>query len=295
MHEEGVEMKVAFLGLGMMGAPMARRLIDAGHEVHVWNRTPEKAEPFAGDATVATKPEGAVEGAEVVFTMLATPDAVGSVMTGEDGAFGGMGEETTWIEMSTIGPQPIYELSTHLPPGVDMMDAPVLGSTPQAESGELKIFVGGSEEQFAEHKGLLETFGVPRHVGKLGQGAAMKLVANSVLGTLISALGEALSLGEAMDLDDETMLEVLGESPIGPTVKSKKDKIVSGSYEANFKLELAHKDLGLVCTAAEELNVDLKLGRSARAWFETAEKQGLGDQDYSAVIATILKRNAETP
>lgn len=285
-------MKVAFLGLGMMGTPMARRLIDDGHDVSVWNRSPEKAEPFSADATVATSPRGAATDAEVVFTMVADPDALRDVVLGDHGVLAGMGSGATLVDMSTVGPRVIKEVANHLHTGMEMMDSPVLGSVPQAREGSLKLFVGSSDASFKEHEKLLGTFGSPRHVGKLGCGAATKLVANSVLGVLMTGLGEALSLGTAMGLDEDVLFDVLSESPIGDTASSKRDKILSGSYPPGFKLWLAAKDLKLVCGAAERANVDLKLGRSARSWFRVAEQNGFADLDYSAVVAAVLGRNA---
>ena len=120
----------------------------------------------------------------------------------------------------------------------------------------------------------------------------MKLVANSVLGVLMTGLGEAISLGLAMGLKEEAILDVLEGSPIGKTASGKRDKIESGTYEPNFKLGLAAKDLKLVCEMAERKNVDLKLGRGARSWFQVSAEDGFGDLDYSAVVAAILKRDA---
>jgi 3-hydroxyisobutyrate dehydrogenase-like beta-hydroxyacid dehydrogenase len=285
-------MKVAFLGLGMMGSPMARRLIQSGREVSVWNRSPEKSEPFSGDAKVATSPEAASSGAEVVFTMLADPDALRDVVLGDDGVLQGMASGSTLIEMSTVGPAPIREIANHLHTGMEMLDSPVLGSVPQATDGSLQLFVGGSDEGYGKHEELLTTFGTPKHIGPLGSGAAMKLVANSVLGVLMTGLGEAISLGLAMGLEEEAILDVLSDSPIGKTASSKRDKIASGVYDSNFRLGLAVKDLKLVCSMAEHKNVDLKLGRAARSWFQVAEENGSSDLDYSAVVAAILDREA---
>lgn len=285
-------MKIAFLGLGMMGAPMARRLVDAGHELTVWNRTPEKTRPFEGAATVATSPEAATAGADVAITMVADPEALRAVTLGDHGALAGMGPGSTLIEMSTVGPYTVREVSHSLHSGIEIMDAPVLGSVSQATEGALKVFAGGPEPLFHKHRDLLETFGTAIHVGPLGSGAAMKLVANSVLGVLMTGLGEALALGTAMGLDTRTLMDVLVDSPIGPTASSKRDKIEAGEYPANFKLALASKDLRLVCSAAERVNADLKLGRAARSWFQVAEREGLGDLDYSAVIAAIVGKEA---
>jgi 3-hydroxyisobutyrate dehydrogenase-like beta-hydroxyacid dehydrogenase len=172
--------KLGFYGLGRMGVPMAARLLEAGHEVRVWNRSPGKAGSLVeAGATEAGSPAEAAAGADVVVTMLADPEAVQEVLAAADLAAG-----TTLVEMSTIGPDAVRSLAAGLPDGVHMLDAPVLGSVPQATEGTLKIFVGGDAEVFERCRPVLEAMGRPRHLGPLGAGAAMKLVANSTLGAL---------------------------------------------------------------------------------------------------------------
>ncbi|MGH9269635.1 MAG: NAD(P)-dependent oxidoreductase, partial [Acidimicrobiales bacterium] len=167
---------------------------------------------------------------------------------------------------------------------------PVLGSIPQATEGALKVFVGGSTEQFSRWAPVLEALGSPRHLGPLGAGAAMKLVANSCLGALMTALGEALALADGLGLEQATVLDVLAESPIGVTVASKRALIERDEYPPNFKLALAVKDMGLVVRAAAGAGVDLRLAPAAARWFEAAGAAGLGDRDYSAVISHLRGR-----
>jgi 3-hydroxyisobutyrate dehydrogenase-like beta-hydroxyacid dehydrogenase len=284
--------RIAFLGLGQMGAPMAARLLEADHELTVWNRTARKADPLTEKgARVATSPGEAAEDAEAIITMLATPEALEDVVFGRDGVAEGAGPEATLIEMSTVGPEVVRHLEGRLPEGVQMIDAPVLGSVPQATEGSLKVFVGGSEEDFGRWHSLLETFGTPMHLGPLGAGASMKLVANSTLGALMSGLGEALSLAHGLGLETGAVLDVLAESPIGVTVNSKRELIDTGAYPPRFKLALAAKDLRLVTEAAEAVGRDLRVATAARSWLEEAARAGLGDLDYSAVTAHI--RGAE--
>jgi 3-hydroxyisobutyrate dehydrogenase/2-hydroxy-3-oxopropionate reductase len=220
--------------------------------------------------------------------MLATPDAVDEVVLGSGGAAEGLSTGSTLIEMSTIGPDAVRDLAERLPDGVDLLDAPVLGSVRQANEGSLKIFVGGSDELFERWRPVLEHLGTPRHLGPQGAGAAMKLVANVCLGVLMTGLGEALALAQALDLKQGDVLDVLAESAIGATVKSKRSNIESGEWPPNFKLELAAKDLRLVAQEAEAAGLHLNLAEAARTWLEAAEQDGLGDRDYSAVIEKIL-------
>ena len=279
---------VAFCGLGAMGAPMAARLLDAGHELRVWNRTPGKAGSLVdAGATEAGSPAEAAAGAEVVVTMLADPAAVAGVVVAAD-----LRPGTALIEMSTIGHDAVRSLAARLPDGVDMLDAPVLGSVPQATEGTLKIFVGGDAELFERRRPVLEAMGTPRHLGPLGAGAAMKLVANSTLGALMTGLAEALALADGLGLDESDVLDILSESPIGVTAKGKRPLIESGVYKPNFTLGLAAKDLRLVMEAAEAAGVELRLAAAARSWFERADEHGLGHLDYSAVIADVRGRPA---
>src|SRR5947209_2243981 len=134
--------KIAFLGLGLMGKPMAARLLHAGHDLTVWNRTPEKTKPLVDEgATAAATPAKAAAGADAIITMLATPEALEQVVFGDDGLSEGLHSGQMFIEMSTVGPQTIRTIGPRLPDGVTFVDAPVLGSIPQATDGKLEVFV----------------------------------------------------------------------------------------------------------------------------------------------------------
>jgi 3-hydroxyisobutyrate dehydrogenase/2-hydroxy-3-oxopropionate reductase len=284
---------VAFCGLGQMGSAMARRLLHAGHDLMVWNRTPAKAAPLVeAGAKEASSPAEATRGAEVTVTMLATPDALEQVVLGDSGLASAMADRSTLIDMSTVGADTVKRLRARLDPQVGLLDAPVLGSVSAAADGTLKVFVGGPPELVDRWTPLLSELGRPVHFGPLGSGAAMKLVANLVLGVLMSGLGEALALADALGLEQGQVLDALAESPIGATVKSKRDKIDDDRFPPNFKLSLAAKDLRLVTEAAAGAGVELRLAPSARAWLEAAEAAGMGQLDYSAVIAAVRGREA---
>ena len=286
-------MRVAFCGLGRMGVPMAARLLGAGHDVTVWNRTAERAGPLREKgAAQADSPADAAGRAEVVVTMLADAEALEQVVFGGNGVAAGMSSGATLMEMSTVGPEGVRSLASRLPAGVDALDAPVLGSVPQATEGTLKIFVGGDAAVDERCRPVLDPMGTPRHLGALGAGAAMKLVANSTLGALMCGLAEALALADALGLEQDAVLDILAESPIGTTVKSKRPLIESDTYRPNFSLALAAKDLRLVAEAAEQAGVELRLSTAARSWFERADAAGLGALDYSAVIADVRGRPA---
>jgi 3-hydroxyisobutyrate dehydrogenase-like beta-hydroxyacid dehydrogenase len=283
--------KIGFLGLGMMGTPMATRLLEAGNDVTVWNRTADKMPPLVErGASPASSPAEATLGADVVFTMLANPEALEAVLFGEHGVASALHTGQVLIDTSTVGPDAIGEVAARLPDGVDMVDAPVRGSVPEATDGRLSIFVGASDESFSKVRDLLGTMGTVRHVGPTGSGAAMKLIVNSTLGAAIAGVGEALALGDVLGLDRSLVFDVLEETPLGGAAKGKRSNIESGNYPANFKLGLALKDLGLVTEAAAQRGRDLKVASAAQAWFEQAFDAGAGDLDYSGVVATILER-----
>ncbi len=279
---------IAFCGMGRMGVPMAARLLGAGHQLRAWNRTPGKAGPLVdAGATEASTPAEAAAGADFVVTMLADPAALDAVVIAAD-----LRPGTTLVEMSTVGPDAVRSLAGRLVVGVDVLDAPVLGSIPQATEGTLKIFAGGDPAVFERCRPVLEAMGTPRHLGPLGAGAAMKLVANSTLGALMTGLAEAMALADGLGLDEAAVLDILVESPIGVTAKSKRALIERGVYTPNFTLGLAAKDLALVTGAAEAAGVELRIAAAARSWFERAVEHGMGDLDYSAVVADVRGRPA---
>jgi 3-hydroxyisobutyrate dehydrogenase-like beta-hydroxyacid dehydrogenase len=287
--------RLAFLGLGQMGQPMAARLLQAGHHMTVWNRTAEKAAPLAKEgAVVAFTPAEAAAGVDVAITMVATPEALDQVVLGEEGLARALGPGQILIDMSTVGPETVRSIADRLPAGVAMVDAPVRGSVPQATEGRLDVYVGGTDEDFERVRPILESFGTVRHIGGLGSGAAIKLVVNLALGAAIVALGESLALGESFSLSRGILLDVLADTPIGPAVLSKRANIESGRYPPNFKLRHGAKDLRLVTDAADAAGLDLKLARATREWLDQAAQRGAADLDYSAVVAAILGEDARS-
>lgn len=281
------------IGLGAMGSRIAGRLVGAGHDVVVWNRTPAKAEPLVSlGATVAATPADAARRAEAVLTMLANPDALRAVTEGPDGFAAGVDEETTVIEMSTVGPAAVAWLADALPPGTNLLDAPVLGSVTEAEGGSLNVFVGGPESLVERWTPLLAALGTVRHVGPLGAGAAAKLVANTTLVATLGLLGEALALAQGLGLTREAAFEVLALTPLGAQSERRREAIESGEFPRRFALALARKDAELIVEAAAESGVDVRLLAAAASWFRDADEEGWGERDYSAVLARILAGQA---
>jgi 3-hydroxyisobutyrate dehydrogenase-like beta-hydroxyacid dehydrogenase len=284
--------KITFLGLGMMGGRMATRLLEAGHELTVWNRTPGRAAPLERlGAVVAGSPAAAATG-DVVIIMVATPEALEQVVFAGDGLAAGLRAGQLVVDMSTVGPDADRSVADRLPRGVTLVDAPVRGSLPEAEAGRLQVFVGASELEFARVRPILEILGDVRHTGGLGSGQSAKLVVNLALGASMAVFGEALALGESLGLPRGTVLDVLSASPIAPTVAAKRSNVEANEFPPTFALRLAAKDLRLVTDAGAAAGRDLKLARATLAWLDEASRSGAQDLDFSAVVATIVASEA---
>jgi 3-hydroxyisobutyrate dehydrogenase-like beta-hydroxyacid dehydrogenase len=281
---------VGVVGLGAMGSRIARRLGDADHSLVVWNREPAKAEPLlAAGALPAASPADVARRTEAVITMVADPRALVDVTEGQEGVIAGVGEGTTVIQMSTVGPESTSRLASLLPENA-LLDSPVLGSVSEVESGTLSIFVGGAPQPVERWEPLLATLGMILHVGPVGAGTAAKLVANTTLVGVIGLLGEALALAEALGLSREAAFEVLGKTALADQAERRRSAVESGEYPPRFALYLARKDADLILEAAAKTGAELRLTEAAREWLADAEAAGLGSADYSAVLARILER-----
>jgi 3-hydroxyisobutyrate dehydrogenase-like beta-hydroxyacid dehydrogenase len=200
----------------------------------------------------------------------------------------GVRPPTTVIEMSTVGPAAVQRLASVLPTETALLDAPVLGSLSEAESGSLKIFVGGPSSLYERWAPMLAVLGSVIHVGQLGAGAAAKLVANATLFGVLGALGEALALARALGLPREKAFEVLEATPLAAQADRRRPSIESGEYPPRFALPLARKDVGLLLDAAAAGGADLRLITAMRTWLDEAEAAGWGDRDYSSVLDLII-------
>ncbi len=285
--------RVAFLGLGRMGAPMAGRLSDAGHDLVVWSRTKAHAEALAGRAEVAGSPADAGSKAQVAITMLTDGGALEEVVLGRDGLASGLVSGSLLIDMSTTGPAPARKVAEVLEDrGVGFVDAPVAGSVGPAAEGTLAVMVGGSDEAVGRARPLLEVLGDPErtwHVGPVGAGQAAKLMVNLVLGGVTAAVAEGFTLGRLLGLSPDVALDVLeGASVASQTVRSKRDKLVSGDYgDPGFRLALMHKDLRLALDAARVARASLPATERVAELYAGAKGRGLADQDYAAVAAYL--------
>ncbi|HEX9352039.1 MAG TPA: NAD(P)-dependent oxidoreductase [Gaiellaceae bacterium] len=278
---------VAVIGLGRMGSRMARRLLDAGHELVVWNRTLEKAQPLVELGATAENPADATRRADATIIMVADPQALQDVTEGPDGVAAGASEATTVIQMSTVSPAATARLASLLEPaGAGLLDSPVLGSLTEVESGTLKVFAGGPDELVERWTPLLSVLGSVIRVGPIGAGTAAKLVANSTLLGALGVLGEALAVGQKLGLLREVTFEVLAATPIAAQAERRRPAIESGEFPQRFALRLALKDATLIVEAS---GTELRVVEAVREWLAEANEASWGDKDYSALLAWMLR------
>jgi len=280
-------MKVGIVGLGAMGARIARRLLDAGHEVTVWNRDATKAEPLAAaGARRADTPAETGREAEAVIVMVTGPEALAAVTEGDDGVVAAL-DGAVLVQMSTVGLEALRRLEGLVPEG-SLVDAPVLGSISEVEAGTLTVFAGGPAELVERCTPLLSALGRVLPVGPVGAGTAAKLVANLTLVGAIGVLGESLALAHGLGFDDETAFEVLAATPLGTQAERRRPAFESGDYPPRFQLSLARKDADLILEAASAAGIELRLAPAAQTWLADAERAGRGRDDYSSVLDEIV-------
>ncbi len=283
-------MNIAVLGTGLMGAPMARRLLEAGHRVTVYNRTPERAAPLVDQgASAASDPAAAVAAGDFILLMLADMAAIRTtVLSGaarEDLA------GRTVIQMGTIAPGESRELAKAVAAaGGRYLEAPVLGSIPEAEKGTLIVMAGGGEEELRACRPLLEVLAATvQHVGEVGQAAAVKLALNQLIASLTGAFSLSLGLVRREGLAVDTFMGILRESALyAPTFDKKLQRMVDHDYgRPNFPARHLAKDIDLFLRQALTYNLDASQLQGVRGALERALAQGHGDDDYSALYEGV--------
>jgi 3-hydroxyisobutyrate dehydrogenase-like beta-hydroxyacid dehydrogenase len=280
---------IAVLGLGAMGRAIAARLLDAGHDLRVWNRTSGKDDELvASGARHAGTPADAVRDVEVVITMVTDPPALEAVLFGPGGAASAISQTATLIEMSTVGPTAIASVVERLAP-VAVLDAPVLGSVPSVESGRLVILAGGDHAVFDRHTELLSLLGTPMYLGSSGSGAWLKLVNNAASTATLVALGELLALTDRAGLGIDSVLQGLEAGPLASLIERWRPRLKGEDQASYFRLALARKDLALVFDEAEREGVDLSVAEAAAARCDEAIGVGLGDEDFGAIVPFLRR------
>lgn len=285
--------RISFLGLGIMGAAMARRLLDQGFDLTVWNRNPARASALvARGARLAATPADAARGADAVIAMLADDDASRSVWLGEAGALPAMERGALAIDSSTLTVEWMRELGAAAGArGVGFVDAPVTGSKPQAEAGSLNFLVGGDAATVEQARPLFAVMGRGHvHVGASGAGALLKLINNFMCGVQLASLGEALGMAQRSGLDVKLAGEVLASgSPGSPIVRMVMERMVARDYTPNFLVSLMVKDLTYAMRTFAAEGIDLADARAARERFSEAAAAGYQDQDIAAVVEPLRR------
>jgi len=281
--------RVAFLGLGIMGHPMAASLRLAGHELTVFNRTRERAEAFAAEhgAAVAATPAEAAAGVEAVLTMVVDGAQVRALLLGENGVAAGAAPGTLCIDTSTIAPGEAREIgATLVARGLRFVDAPVTGSSPRARDATLTIMAGGAPEDVARARPLLEAMGsLILHVGELGQGQMLKLINNAVAASHAAVLAQALVAARATGVDLDALVQVMRAGSGGSAMLDlKAGPMLGHDWSTLFKTEHMLKDLRLCLDAAQEAGVPFPAAAATRDALVAAVGRGHGEDDFASVL-----------
>ncbi len=286
-------MQTAVIGLGKMGEPIARRLLDAGHELSVWNRTPARAAGLEGaGARVLSAPGEAWDAAEVCVTMVLDDAALLAVTTGVDGLLGSSAQGRVLVDMSTVSPAASRQVAeAAAAAGVGYLRAPVSGNPSVVEAGNLGIMVSGDEEVFRRTEALLRDIG-PNvfYVGAADEARVLKLALNLMIASNAQSIAEALVLGEAYGLDRAKMLEVMGASAVGsPFVKYKTAALVADDYSATFTGRAMAKDLSMALAAAHEVGAPLPVTAAIQQLVEGCIGSGWGDEDLMMLLPRLRR------
>ncbi len=282
-------MKLAWIGLGTMGAPMAQRLVDAGFDVTVHNRTRAREEDVKG-ATRAATPREAADGCDAVFTMVSDTPDLEAVVTGSDGALHGLKAGGVLIDMSTVSPSVTRELAAKLEEkGVAMLDAPVSGGSEGAQKGTLAVMVGGEAAVLERVRPILKHLAkAVTHVGPSGSGQLVKAINQVVIAGTYAAVAEGMTLGLKAGLDMEAVVAAIsGGAAASWVLENRSGNMIRGEYPLGFRTRLHHKDLGIALEAAGEMGVTMPVAALVAGLEAQLIEQGYGDEDVSNVARTV--------
>jgi 3-hydroxyisobutyrate dehydrogenase-like beta-hydroxyacid dehydrogenase len=288
---------VGFIGLGAMGSRMAARLLAAGHPLIGTNRTRSRAQPLIDQGMAWLDiPREVAAAADVTFSMVTDDAALKSISEGPDGVLAGLQPGKVFVDMSTVSPRVSREVAAEVQAlGARMLDAPVSGSIPQAESGTLAIMVGGEREAFEAVEPLLYEIGKPvTHIGPNGHGLLLKLAINISLAVQTLAFSEGLLLAERGGVDPDLAAQVMGSSAIGsPMLKARIPLLLHLPDEAWFDVELMQKDVRLARETGKELGTPLPSAAAADEALSAARELGYAHRDIAALHETLALASAE--
>ncbi|MBO0696669.1 MAG: NAD(P)-dependent oxidoreductase [Verrucomicrobia bacterium] len=291
-------MKTGFIGLGIMGSRMAANLQKQGYSLVVFNRTRAKAEPLLGPCgTFSDSPANLADQVDILFTMLPDPDAVEQVALGPNGFLDHLRSNALWVDCSSVNPSFSKNMAAQAARrGVRFVDAPVTGSAVPAAEAKLVFWVGAEPADLEAVRSLLLCMGNRIvHVGGHGMGTATKMVVNVLLGNAMAAFAEAMALGQGLGISRDVLFNsLLGTPAVAPFLASKRKKIESGSYEAEFPLRWQQKDLHLAAVSAFEAGIAMPVTNAAKELYRLAMMEGHALEDFSAIYA-YLASNSNSP
>ncbi len=270
-----------------MGSRMAQNLSKNNIDLTVYNRTPIKENIFErNDIIIATSLQSAVKDADIVFSMLSTPEAIKEVFFGKANTLSLMKENTIWVDCSTVNPS--FSLTCSIEAklnNIRFLDAPVAGSKPQAENAELVFFIGGAKKIIKEVEPYFNMMGKKvLQIGAIGKGTSFKMLVNIMLAQSMLIFSEAVLLGEKLGISNDFLLDLLPNLVVSaPFTKFKAETIKNNNYDVQFPLELMHKDLHLATLTAYEQNQPLFLANLTKELYAQAKKNGMGRLDFSAI------------
>ena len=292
-------MRIAFIGLGTMGAPMAARLLDAGHEVAVHNRTRAREAPLvARGARAAADPAEAAADAEVVITMVSDTPDVGAVVFGPGGVAETLAADAVLVDMSTISPAATRDFAARLAArGAHWLDAPVSGGSEGAKRGTLSIMVGGAAAELERVRPLLGVLGrTITHLGAVGAGQLAKAMNQVVIAGTYAAVAEGIVLGLKAGIDVEAALGALAGGAAGSWgLVNRGPNVLRDTYPLGFRVRLHRKDLGIALDAARELGVPLPIAALVEQWETGLIARGHGDEDVSVIGRMVREQAGLTP
>src|SRR6184192_3233172 len=280
-------MKIGFIGLGIMGSRMAANLQKHGYPLVVFNRTRDKAEPLLDrGAMLADSPAKLAEQVDVLFTMLAHPDAVEQAALGDNGFLNHLRPNALWVDCSSVNPSFSKKMAAEAARReIHFVDAPVTGSAPAAADAKLIFWVGAVMADLERIRSLLLCMGNKIvHTGGHGAGTSMKMVVNLLLGNAMAAFAEGMALGEGLGLSSKMLFDsLLGTPSVAPFLASKRQKIERGNYEAEFPLRWMQKDMHLASVSGYESGVAIPVANAVKELYRLAMREGHATQDFSAV------------
>ncbi|WP_209424304.1 NAD(P)-dependent oxidoreductase [Pararhodobacter sp. SW119] len=286
--------KVAFLGLGVMGFPMAGHLAAKGHEVAVYNRTEAKARAWTekhGGRHAAT-PRAAVEGAELVMACVGNDDDLAQVCRGADGALAGMGKGAVFVDHTTVSARITRELAEEArSAGVGFVDAPVSGGQAGAENGVLSIMCGGDADDYSRAEPVMGAYGrTVKRLGETGAGQIAKMMNQIAIAGLVQGLAEALRFGEKAGMDGKAVVEVISQGAAGSwQMANRHETMLDGKFDYGFAVDWMRKDLGICLETANEIGAPLPVTALIDQFYKDVQAMGGGRWDTSSLIARLRK------